>query len=118
PHRLKAPRGSSPADEVIAMRISQLMKEGLQIAREQRSLWLFGFFVGAAAANQGGGGGGGDGAPGGVTGPGGDPGLGVLFLIVMLVILLVAGVVMYFISLGALMEGVARLRRGAKPSVR
>jgi hypothetical protein len=98
------------------MRISELMKEGLRIAREQRSFWLFGFFVGAAASNQGGGGG--DGAPVGVPGPGGDPGLGALFLIVVLVILLVAGVVMYFISQGALIEGVTRLRRGAQLSVR
>jgi hypothetical protein len=98
------------------MRITGLMKEGLRIAREQRSLWLFGFFVGVAAFNQGGGGG--DGAPAGAPGPGGDPGLGVLFLIVVLVTLLVAGVVMHFISQGALIEGVSRLRRGAKLSMR
>lgn len=98
------------------MRVTELMKEGLQIARKHRSLWLFGFFVGVAAANQGGSGGGG--ASVGAPGAGGDPGLGVLFLSVMLVILLVAGVIMYFIGEGALIEGVSRLRRGAKLSVR
>lgn len=99
------------------MRVTELMKEGLQIARKHRSLWLFGFFVGLAAANQGGGGGGG-GAPVGAPETGGDPGLGVLFLSVVLVILLVAGVVMYFIGEGALIEGVSRVRGGAKLSVR
>lgn len=97
------------------MRISELMKEGLRIARERRSLWLFGFFVGLATANQDGGGGG-DGAP--VGAPGLDPGLGVLLLIGALAILVIGGIVMYFISQGALIEGVRRVRLGVELPVR
>ncbi len=102
------------------MNIFEMIKEGLRIARTSRKLWLYGFFVGlgtmansrghthgaSAAARF---------APHTFTG-------GTVLLAIAIAILLLAGIfmyfVMYFVSAGALIEGVTQVHRGQLPTVR
>src|SRR5579862_8040773 len=95
---------------MTTMTLLEITKEGLRIARTEKSLWLYGFFVGlgaAARSSQ-------SHAPGashalsGATVP---PALGVLIGLAALLLIVVAGF-MYFVSEGALIEGVTRVRRG------
>jgi hypothetical protein len=98
------------------MNVFEMIKAGLRIAGTSRSLWLYGFFVGlASAANSSKGPV--PGAPAAAVATHGftsAPGL----LAILLLILFVAGAFMYFVSEGALIEGVRRTRTAAPPSVR
>jgi hypothetical protein len=95
-----------------------MIKEGLRIALTSRALWLYGFFVGL-----------------GTTGNIGNRGhtLGAsptaqfashtftgstVLLAIASIVLILAGVFMYFVSAGALIEGVTQVHRGKVPSVR
>jgi hypothetical protein len=101
------------------MTIREIVGEGFHYALTCRSLWLFGFFVGLASggSNGGGGGGGGDGSAGA-----GGLAVGTLLRFVtteilvaaaaVVVLIVAAGLVMRFLSEGALIEGVVRARRG------
>src|SRR5947208_6929602 len=96
------------------MNIFEMIKAGLRIARTSKSLWLYGFFVGL-----------------GLTGnhaskdhvPG-TPALshaftgGTALLAILAVTIIAAGVFMYFVSEGALIEGVRHLRAARTPTVR
>jgi hypothetical protein len=101
------------------MTIGEIVSEGLHYARTCRSLWLFGFFVGIASGGSNGGGGGGQGGAAG-AGAGAaagrilaDPSFSVVTLIVAAILLIVlAGFVLRFVGEGALIEGIARVRRG------
>jgi hypothetical protein len=107
------------------MTIREIVGEGFHYALRCRSLWLFGFFVGLASggSNGGGGGGGGDGSAGA-----GGLAVGTLLSFVTTEILVAAaavvvlfvagGVIMRFLSEGALIEGVVRARRGGAMSTR
>jgi hypothetical protein len=94
-----------------AMNIFEMIKDGLRIARTSKSLWLYGFFVGLGSAVN----------NGSKDHGSGTPALphaftaGTALLAVVVVVLIAAGVFMYFVSEGALIEGVRRLR-GAKPT--
>jgi hypothetical protein len=95
------------------MSIVEIVKQGLQIARTHRSLWLFGFVVGLGAGGAGGGGGGGG------AGSGGGPGISVALLTVTAVVaVLVILIIVKLVSEGALIEGVYRARRHESFSVR
>jgi hypothetical protein len=99
------------------MSMVEMIKEGLRIARTSRALWLFGFFFGLGSVT----GGGNHGQPPGgqaahatahaLTGP---PVLGAVAILA----LIVAGVFLYFLSEGALIEGVAQVRGGKHPTLR
>jgi hypothetical protein len=95
---------------MTTMNIIDMIKEGLRIARSARSLWLYGFFVGLGAAVNNGNQGHAPGAPHALTG-------GMALLAAVLLVLIAAGGFMYFVSQAALIEGVARLRRGSFPTV-
>jgi hypothetical protein len=95
------------------MNLSSIIGEGLRLAARARSLWIFGFFI--ALGSSGGGGGGQAGAPQPAAGGGGDSLL--LLLAVPLVAVVVAGVVMRFLSEGAVIEGIRRMTRGEAVSV-
>ena len=97
------------------MNIIEMVKEGLRIARTSKSLWLYGFFVGLSlkGSNQGHA----PGAPHAVTGvahafTGATALLGIAILAVIAL-----GVFMYFVSEGALIGGVTRIRGGKPPTV-
>jgi len=103
------------------MTIGEITRQGLHYARTCKSLWLFGFFVGMASldirytwGNRGPSAGGGGGA--------GDPlGLSVTEIApiaIAIVLAVVALVVMRFVSEGALIEGVARARKGGTLTTR
>jgi hypothetical protein len=96
------------------MSIGEMIRQGFYYARTCKSLWLFGFFVGAASGGSSGGGGGdGGGGAGGIAG--GVVGLsaaGLVPIAIALALVAVVLVVMRFISEGALIEGIARMRRG------
>jgi hypothetical protein len=103
------------------MTIGEIVSEGLYYARTCRSLWLFGFFVGIATGGSNGGGGGGGGQGGGAGAAAGMiagrgmaelPGWGLALIVGAVLLLLVAGFVLRFVGEGALIEGVARVRRG------
>ena len=106
------------------MTIGDIVKQGLHYARTCKSLWLFGFFVGiTSGGSSGGGSGGGDGAAGAAGAAGGGLALGLPFLgyftaaiVVVALVLAVLGLLMRFISEGALIEGVARAREGGRLS--
>ena len=99
------------------MTIREIVGQGFYYARTCRSLWLFGFIVGAASGgSNGGGGGGGNGdAGGGVV-------LGSLLsfftteiavaVVGVVLVVAAAGFVLRFLSEGALIEGVVRARQG------
>jgi hypothetical protein len=100
------------------MTIREIVGQGFHYARTCRSLWLFGFVVGAASGGSNGGGGGGG------EGGGGAGGLAVsgllsffaaeaiLAAIAVVLAVALAGFVIRFLSEGALIEGVAQARRG------
>jgi hypothetical protein len=92
------------------MNIIEMIKEGLRIARTARSLWLYGFFVGLGAAVNSGNKGQTPGALHAVTGA-------TALLAPAALVLLAAAGFMYFVSQGALIEGVTRLRRGKPPTL-
>jgi hypothetical protein len=95
------------------MTIRELITQGLFYARTCKSLWLFGFFVGMASGGSSGGG-----RPGRAGGAGGTGGglefSGAQFatIAIVLVLALAVLVVMRFVSEGALIEGIVRVRRG------
>jgi hypothetical protein len=93
--------------------IVDTIKQGLQIARRHRSLWLFAFFVGLTGninvSSNGG---------GGAQAAGHGPGLPVPVIVACGVIVIVAMVIMKFVSEGALIEGVTRAHRNASLSIR
>ena len=100
------------------MTIREIVGQGFYYARTCRSLWLFGFFVGiASGGSNGGGGGGGDGS----AGAGGIAVSGLLSFfatetliaaVAFVLVIVAAGLVMRFLSEGALIEGVVRARQG------
>jgi hypothetical protein len=97
------------------MNIVDMIKEGLRIARTSKSLWLYGFFVGLGAMANSGGDGHTHGTPTAAhLVPHHFDGAMALLAIASLVLIAVGGF-MYFVSEGALIEGVTRVRRG-KPS--
>jgi hypothetical protein len=107
------------------MTIREIVSQGLHYARTCKSLWLFGFFVGAASggssAGGGGRGGGGGGAGSVVAGVGGFLGLSVpeiALLAVVIILAVVVSFVMRFLSEGALIEGVVRARQGGRMTMR
>lgn len=102
------------------MSVFDFIKEGLQIVRTHKSLWVFGFVAGLGNFNGGGdgaGGGGGNAPQDGLASVGAlGPVLPVIAAGVVAVILAV--VIIRFISEGALIEGVTRARRGRSMTVR
>jgi hypothetical protein len=101
----------------MTMTISEIIRQGFHYARTCRSLWLFGFFAGMAS----GGGGGANVRDGGVS----VTAFGVSFpfteaarLAIVIVLAFVALFVMRFISEGALIEGIARARKGGAMTTR
>src|SRR5580698_4859136 len=100
------------------MNIFEMIKEGLRIARTSKSLWLYGFFVGLGATVNRGSNGHLPGAPAVAhVAPHASTGATAL-LAIAIVVLIAAGVFMYFVSEGALIEGVTRVRRAAPPTLR
>ena len=99
------------------MTIGEIVKQGLYYARTCRSLWLFGFFVGiTSGGSSGGGGNGGSGASAGIGAV--RVSLDQIWPIAIAILLVVAAcVVMRFVSEGALIEGIAKIRRGGTMSV-
>jgi hypothetical protein len=89
------------------MSIVDIVRQGLEIARKHRSLWLFAFVVGLGVV------GGGRGGPS-AAGPHLQPGV----ILVGAAIALAGILVMKFVSEGALIEGVTRARRHESLSVR
>jgi hypothetical protein len=104
------------------MSIREIIGQALHYARTCRSLWLFGFFVGlASGGSNGSGGGGGDGSAGGGAVLGGLLSLFATEMAVAAVVILVitmAGLIMRFLSEGALIEGIGRARRGGTMTTR
>jgi hypothetical protein len=110
------------------MTIGEIVRQGFYYARTCRSLWLFGFFVGiASGGSSGGGGAGGDGRAGGASvGVGGvsiggrlDLSVTEIVPIAIVVLLAIAAfTVMRFVGEGALIEGIARARRGGTMTTR
>lgn len=108
------------------MTITELIKQGFYYARTCKSLWLFGFFVGIASGGSNGGGGGGgnggaDGAAAAVGAIGAAAATGDLLnlsvsqvapIVIGVMLAILAYVILRFISEGALIEGVVRVRRG------
>ena len=99
------------------MTIREIVGQSFYYARTCRSLWLFGFVVGAASGgSNGGGNSGGDGSAGGAAAFGTVLGLfateAAVAAIVFLVVVALVGLVLRFLSEGALIEGVVRARRG------
>lgn len=100
------------------MNIIEMIKGGLRIARTSKSLWLYGFFVGLGAAGHSGGNSYVPGAPAAahvasraLTG-------GTALLGIAVLVLIAAAIFMYFVSEGALIEGVKRVHQAQPPSVR
>jgi hypothetical protein len=100
------------------MNIVELIKEGLRIARTSKSLWLYGFFVGLGAATNSGSSRHVPGAPAAAHVAPHAFTAGALLLGTALLVLIAAGIFMYFVSEGALIEGVSRVRRAKPPTVR
>jgi hypothetical protein len=105
------------------MTIREIVRQGLQYARTCKSLWLFGFFVGAASGGSrvgvGGRGGGGGGVA--VSGIGGFLGLSVHQIALIaggIIVTVIAAFVMRFVSEGALIEGVVQARHGGTMTIR
>lgn len=100
------------------MDILQLIKEGLRISRTSKALWLFGFFVGVGTATD-------IGNKHRSSGPllpmhfaPHATNAGTALLAIGLLVFIAAGIFMYFVSAGALIEGVTRGRRGKPPTLR
>jgi hypothetical protein len=100
------------------MNIIELVQEGLRIARTSRSLWVYGFFVGLWTTARGGSQGHAPGTPHTVTSVAHALTPATAALAIGVLVLILAGIFMYFVSEGALIEGVTRVRRGKPPSVR
>lgn len=99
------------------MNIFDMIKEGLRIARTSKSLWLYGFIVGLGATGNNGSKGYVPGAPAVAhVAPHAFTGATAL-LAIAIVVLIAAGVFMYFVSEGALIEGVTRVRRDNPPTL-
>ena len=95
------------------MGIVAIIQEALRIGRAHKSLWLFGFIVGFGVSGSGGGGGQPT-PPAAATPP--EPAVVLLLLLVGLAVL--AGlVVLKFVSTGALIEGVKRVRANTAMTV-
>jgi hypothetical protein len=100
------------------MTIREIVVQGLYYARTCRSLWLFGFFVGAASGGSNGGGGGGGGGEGHAAGAAVGGGLmdlpvaAIALIAIVIIIAIAALFVLRFVSEGALIEGVVRARQG------
>jgi hypothetical protein len=99
------------------MTIREIVGEAFHYARTCRSLWLFGFVVGAASGgSSGGGNSGGDSSAGGAAGIATLLGLfateAAIAAVAILLVVVLAGVVLRFLSEGALIQGVARARQG------
>jgi hypothetical protein len=100
------------------MKILSIVRQGLAVARKPRSLWLFGFFVGLGSTGSGGGTEGGPAVqPGVVAETGATVGVLVPLAFVILVIV-IAGLIMRFLSEAALIEGVRRITRGEEFTLR
>ena len=100
------------------MNIVEMIKEGLRIARTARTLWLYGFFVGFWATVHYSNKGHLPGVPANAqVSPPAFPGATAL-LAIAVPVLIAAVVFMYFVSEGALIEGVAKLRQAKSPTVR
>ena len=96
------------------MSIFAIIKEALRIGRAHKSLWLFGFVVGFSGSPNWGGGGTQPAAT-----PATPPELGTVLLVGLIVIaVLVAFVLLKFLSTGALIEGVKRARSNGSMTVR
>jgi hypothetical protein len=98
------------------MTIGEILRHGFHYAWTCRSLWLFGFVVGAASGGSSGSGGsgGGDEAGGAAA-----AGLGAMLSIphlaaiaIAVLLFVVAAIVMRFVSEGALIEGIVQAREG------
>jgi hypothetical protein len=99
------------------MTIREIVGQSFYYARTCRSLWLFGFIVGIASGGSNGGGNtGGDGSAGGAAAFGTLLSLfateAAVAAVVFLVVVALVGLVLRFLSEGALIEGVVRARRG------
>jgi len=100
------------------MSIFDIVKEALRIGRAHKSLWLFGFVVGLGSGGGGGSsGGGGAGAQPPVPATPPDPGF-VVIIVLACIAIVVALVVLKYVSTGALIEGVKRARGNASLTVR
>ena len=98
------------------MTIFAVIKEALRIARTHKSLWLFGFLVGFGGNVNYRGEGGEPALPPVLATP---PELGTVLLVGLVVIaVIVAFVILRFLSTGALIEGVKRARRNGSMTVR
>lgn len=90
------------------MSIFNVVGEGLRLSVKSKSLWIFGFFLGLGSSGSGGGASVGSAPSSSVTGDGSD-----LLLIAILVLgVVVAGLLMRFLSEGAVIEGVRRATDG------
>lgn len=99
------------------MTIREIVGQGFYFARTCRSLWVFGFIVGLASGGSNGGG-----NSGGDSSAGGAAAVGALLsffateaavaAVAVLLVVAMAGLVLRFLSEGALIEGVVRARRG------
>ena len=105
------------------MTIGEIIRQGFHYARTCKSLWLFGFFVGATSG--GGSSGGGRGSDGGAGGAaaGGPPGLdlsvtAIASIVILILLAVVVAFVMRLVSEGALIEGVVRARQGGTMTTR
>lgn len=108
------------------MTIGEMIGQGFHYARTCRSLWLFGFFVGIAS-------GGGSNGGVGVSNGGADDGTGltglpfalsitdfppvVLAIVGVLVVMALAGILLHYISEGALIEGIVKARQGERTTM-
>jgi hypothetical protein len=100
------------------MSIGEIIGQAFYYARTCKSLWLFGFFVGIASGGSGGGPGGGQNRGGGGGGPMGFSLAEIAVIAGVIVVALAALIVMRFVSEGALIEGIARARRGGAMTTR
>jgi hypothetical protein len=95
--------------------ISAIIKEALRIARAHKSLWLFGFLVGVGAGFNGGGGG--QQVAGQAAAAPPEP-MTVLTIVFGVLGVVVAFIMLKFLSTGALIEGVKRARGHGSMTVR
>jgi hypothetical protein len=113
-----------PADWESRMTIREIVEQSLYYARTCRSLWIFGFVVGLASGGSNGGGRSGDagGAGGAAAAAGTVFGLFAteiaIAVVAIALVAVVAGLVLRFLSEGALIEGVVGARRGAALTTR